>query len=106
MQSLKVLLTIALAVPAALAQEPSRPRIADISSMPSDSVKTTGSCKASTSGYLLNKHGKKMSESEIGKYLVSGLRDGYVITVYPETENGVFVDMKCVAINSSGLSHP
>jgi len=100
MQSAKFLLTIAVALVAAVsAQENLKPTIASISATPSDPAVATGNCNASTSGYLLDKQGKKMTNAELGKYLVSSLRDGYVITAYPETQNGVFVDMKCVAKN-------
>jgi hypothetical protein len=66
MQLLRLLLILTFAV-SAVAQEPSKPRIADISAIPSEPVKARGTCMASMSGYLLNKQGKKMTDSEIGK---------------------------------------
>jgi hypothetical protein len=106
MQLSRILPILALSI-SALAQEPSKPRIADISAVPSDHpVNATGVCTASMSGYLLNKQGKKMTEPEAGKYLVSSLKDGYVITVYPETEGGIFVDMKCIATKPNAPARP
>jgi hypothetical protein len=45
-----------------------------------------------------------MTKAEIGKFVDSSLRNGYVLTIYPETKRGIFVDMECLATKAP--SHP
>jgi hypothetical protein len=96
MQSLRIVLLCTTLVVVALAQQISKPQISNITMAPSDPISTSGTCTASWAGYVEHK-GKKITEAEIGKFVASRLRDGYILTVYPETANGVFADMKCVA---------
>jgi hypothetical protein len=93
MQLSKLLLAITLTIPI-FAQEPSKPRISNIAAVPSDPASASSKCAASWSGYLEHK-GKKVTDAEISRFVTTSLRDGYVLTIYPETSNGVFVDMAC-----------
>ena len=78
-------------------QEVNRPQISNITVLPSESVVPTGSCTSSTAGYL-EKDGKtELTKVEIGKFVDSSLRDGYVLTIYPKTKRGIFVNMECIA---------
>jgi hypothetical protein len=44
----------------------------------------------------LEKSGRtKMTEAEIAKFVATSLRDGYVLTIYPESKRGIFVNMQC-----------
>jgi hypothetical protein len=97
MQPLKLAL-LALAIPVALAQQASKPQIGKLTGIPSDFA-ASGNCTSSTQGYLtMPKSGKtKLTDAEIMKFIRSNLQNGYVITIYPETANGVFVDMECPA---------
>ena len=78
-------------------QESSKPPISKITVLPSEPITSSGSCTASTAGYLEIKGRTKITKAEIGKFVDSSLRDGYVITIYPETKRGIFVDMECIA---------
>jgi hypothetical protein len=78
---------------AASGQELAKPTISKITVLPSEPIIASGSCTASTAGYLEIKGRTKMTKAEIGKFVDSSLRDGYVITIYPETKRGIFVDM-------------
>ncbi len=104
MQLLKAAL-LTLAIPIALAQQISKPQISNISGRP-DPMPTTATCTASWQGYVEHK-GKKITEAEIGKFVAARLRDGYILTFYPETGNGLFADMKCIATDKpSAPEHP
>jgi hypothetical protein len=80
-----------------LGQELERPRISKITMLPSEPVHVSGNCMASRSGYLEINGRTKLTQAEIGKFVDSSLKDGYVLTVYPETKRGIFVNMECVA---------
>ncbi len=50
-----------------------------------------------------------MTQYEFGKFVNTSLHDGYVLTIYPETNRGIFVNMECVATKpttSEAPSHP
>ncbi len=85
-------------------QESNKPPIAKITVLPSEPVKPTGNCKASISGYLEMEGRTKMTKAEIGNWVDSSLRDGYVVTIYPETKRGIFVNMECT--NAIALATP
>jgi hypothetical protein len=80
-----------------LGQESTRPQISNITALPADAV-PSGNCTASRSGYLETTGKEKMTEAKLAKFVSSSLRDGYVLTMYPETKNGIFVNMQCTAI--------
>jgi hypothetical protein len=86
-------------------QEATKPAISKITVLPPEPISASGSCTASTAGYLEIKGRTKMTKAEMGKFVDSSLRDGYVITIYPETKRGIFVDMECAAIPKAP-SHP
>ena len=87
-------------------QESGKPSIAQITVLPSEPVKPTGNCKADLSGYLEMDGRTKMTKAEIGNWVDSSLRDGYVVTIYPETKRGIFVNMDCTNSMSLPTSHP
>jgi hypothetical protein len=78
-----------------LAQEPVKPRITSITVLPSE-PNPAGNCTASTAGYL-EEHGKteNFSDAELGHMIMSSLRDGYVLTIYPPARRGIFVFALC-----------
>jgi hypothetical protein len=78
------------------AQEPSKPRISSITALPAD-ASPSGNCSASRSGYLETSGKEKITEAKLARFVSSNLRDGYVLTIYPETSNGIFVNMECTA---------
>ena len=80
-------------------QEPTKPAITSVTALPSDPILTTGICTSSRSGYLEAKGRTKLTKAEIGDFIQSSLSEGYAVTIYPETKNGIFVDMECVAAN-------
>jgi hypothetical protein len=92
-------LAITLAIPLfAGGQQASKPQIGKIVGIPSD-FGPSGNCTSSTQGYLtIPKNGRtKLTDAEIGKAIRSDIQNGYVVTTYPETANGIFVDMECLA---------
>lgn len=104
------LFAITLAIPLfAGAQQASKPQIGKVVGLPSDFT-PSGNCASSTQGYLtMPKNGRaKLTDSELGKSIRSALQQGYVITVYPETKNGVFADMECATAKKAteAPSHP
>lgn len=64
---------------------------------PSDKPLHAATCNASYSGYLHNtKTGRPViSEDAIGKFIGEQLREGYVLTVYPPTSRGIWVNSDC-----------
>jgi hypothetical protein len=99
-KSLGILTVAALAV---LAQD--RPRIASITAVPSEPI-PPGKCTYSTSGYLELKDGKTkdFSDAEFGQMILPALRDGYVLTIYPPTKRGIFVNSECRSANKPTAS--
>ena len=82
------------AVLIALAQQLSKPKMT-IAVSPSEPI-ATGSCTVSTSGYLdLNGKTDSFTDEEIGKMIMPALRQGYVLTIYPPTKRGIFVNQEC-----------
>lgn len=109
MRLVLAILMITAAVATSSSQEPTKPAITSITALPSDPILTTGSCTASRSGYLQEKGRTKLTKAEIGEFVRDSLSDGYVVTIYPETKSGIFVDMECVARNpiaAEAPSHP
>jgi hypothetical protein len=105
MQLSKAALLI-LAIPVAFGQQIPKPQLSNVAARPSDPMPTSVTCTASWSGYLQHK-GKKVTDAEISRFVSSSLHDGYVLTMYPETPSGIFVDMVCTAkTQSSALEHP
>jgi len=90
-----------------LAAQESKPQISRITALPGEGPLSPPTCTASRSGYLENS-GKKMTEAEIAAFVTSSLREGYVLTIYPDSKSGIFVDMECPAIQPSNAtpSHP
>jgi hypothetical protein len=80
------------------AQQASKPQIGSVTVLPSDPVVPTGNCKSSTAGYLEQSRQRKMSDKEIGLFVSKSLHDGYIVTVYPATNSGIFVSMACTNI--------
>jgi len=95
-----VLIVVSLCTAVGLiAQQLDKPQIGSITVLPSDPILPSGNCKVSRAGYLEKKGKIEMTKAEIGEFVDSSLRDGYVLTIYPQTKNGIFVNMECVAIS-------
>jgi hypothetical protein len=73
------------------AQQSSKPKISDITIMPSDPIVGSGNCKSSTAGYLE----PNPSAREIEEFVSKSLHDGYIVTVYPAAKRGTFVNLSC-----------
>jgi hypothetical protein len=85
-------------------QELNQPRISNVTVLPSEPVHPSGNCTMSRSGYL-EKNGKtKIKKAEIGNFVDSSLRDGYIVTIYPESTRGIFVNMECIAEKNPAVS--
>jgi hypothetical protein len=95
----------ALSALALSAQESNKPQISTITAVPADAPLSVPTCTASRAGYL-ETNGKKMTEAEIARFVSSSLREGYILTVYPESKNGIFVNMECAARVKATASHP
>jgi hypothetical protein len=85
------------------AQEVNKPQIGSIAGIPADAI-PSGRCAASRAGYFETTGKDKMTEAKLAKFVSSSLRDGYVLTIYPETKNGIFVNMECTAQQPSTAS--
>ena len=85
-------LLISLCLPA---QESAKPTLADIVGVSHDDPLAKPVCGSSTSGYVEKDGRTKLTEAELGRFIRSSLRDGYTLTLYPESKNGIFADMRC-----------
>lgn len=72
-----------------------KPRIGKIVALPSEPPLLPSKCTASRSGYLEKDGRTSLTKAEIGDFVDSSLRDGYVLTIYPQSKRGIFVDMGC-----------
>jgi hypothetical protein len=72
-----------------------KPTISKITVLPSEPVVASGNCKSSTAGYVEIKGRRILTEAEIGKAVAEYLKDGYIVTIYPATMHGTFVDLEC-----------
>jgi hypothetical protein len=72
-------------------QEPTKPKVT-IKGIPSEPI-AAGTCTSSTFGYL-EWNGKRtdFTETEFGHMILPALRQGYVMTIYPPTKRGIFVN--------------
>jgi hypothetical protein len=78
----------------AVAQQTSKPTMT-IAVSPPEPI-TGGACTTSTFGYLdLNGKTSDFTEEELGKMILPALRQGYVLTIYPPTKRGIFVNQEC-----------
>lgn len=76
------------------AQNANKP-IVTMNPHPSEPI-ATGDCKNSSVGYLyLNGKSTDFTDEEFGKMIMPALRQGYVITIYPQTKRGIFVYQEC-----------
>jgi hypothetical protein len=99
MDSLRSLILIPCLMLAAITvsgQEFEKPRIAKIITVPSEPV-LPGNCDSSTAGYLEIEGRTTLTEVEIGRTISSYLKDGYILTVYPPTKSGTFINLECPA---------
>jgi hypothetical protein len=97
MNSLRSLILIPCLMFAAIAvsgQELEKPRIVKIITVPSEPV-LPGNCDSSIAGYLEIKGRTTLTEAEIGHYIAMTQKDGYVLTIYPPTKEGIFVNVEC-----------
>jgi len=76
-------------------QQLEKPRISNITTLPSEPI-LAGNCKSSTAGYLeMPSRRTDLTDAEIGHSISKALKDGYIITVYPKTKRGIFVNYEC-----------
>ena len=76
------------------AQKPQQPKITIVGA-PSEPI-PTGTCTSSTFGYLeLNGKTVEFTDAEFGQMIMPALRQGYVLTIYPPTKRGIFVNQEC-----------
>jgi hypothetical protein len=81
-----------------IAGQNSKPAIVSIKTLPSIAVPNgPWACTAGSAGYLEVNGRTKLTDSEIGKIVSQSLRDGYTLTLYPQTKLGIFVDAECNA---------
>src|SRR5260370_13129197 len=78
---------------------PEARRVRRVAILPSEET-PPGSGNASTAGYLEIGDRTELTEAEIGQYIVTALRDGFVVTIYPATKRGVFVNANCVSASA------
>lgn len=74
--------------------QPEKPQVT-IMGVPSEPT-PPGTCTSSTFGYLeLNGKRTGFTDAEFGQMILPALRQGYVITIYPPTKRGIFVNQEC-----------
>jgi hypothetical protein len=92
-----LIFTLGLLACALLAQRSDdRPKIGSVIALPSERI-PPGSCKASTAGYLEVSGRTVLTKPEVGQYVTDALREGYILTIYPATKRGIFVNAECVS---------
>lgn len=91
----KYLISIALVSVAlfAVSQQTQKP-LMTISVAPPEPI-AAGTCTSSTSGYLDLNGKTEFTEDEFGKMILPALRQGYVLTIYPPTKRGIFINQEC-----------
>jgi|ERR1017187_2196810 hypothetical protein len=77
-----------------LGQQPNKPTISKITAVPSEPI-PKGTCTSSTAGYLEKAGRTNLTDAEIGKSVFGALRQGYIVTIYPPTKRGIFVNFEC-----------
>jgi hypothetical protein len=89
-----------------MAQEPTKPSISSVAVLPSEPPAPSGNCAVSRAGYL-EKDGKTdITQAEIWKMISAYLRDGYVVTIYPQTKRGTFVNLECPSKSTTAPKRP
>lgn len=78
-----------------VSQKSGKRRIPTVTTVNSELPLSLATCKISYSGYLEMDGGTKLTETEIGNFVNSNLREGYVLTIYPQSKSGIFVNMEC-----------
>lgn len=77
------------------AQQPGSSSKISITGVPSEPI-TPGTCTSSTFGYVeLNGKRADFSDADFGSAIKSALRQGYVLTIYPPTKSGIFINQEC-----------
>jgi len=94
--ALKAVSIVALLILVLPGQDATRRPNVSIVGIPSEPI-VPGSCKSSTAGYLEKAGNHDLTEPEIGHYIMAKLREGYILTVYPQTKRGIFVDFECTS---------
>lgn len=75
-------------------QEPSKPAISRITTLPGEPI-PPGDCVSSSAGYLEKTGRTKLTEREIGQAVSDAMKHGYVVTIYPPSKRGIFVNFEC-----------
>lgn len=79
-------------------QKTSKPTLSEIEGVPSGQIVPSGTCNASTQGYLEISHRTNLSSTQIGQLISKFLKKGYVVTIYPPRKRGIFVRMECTNV--------
>jgi len=97
MQNLRCYLGImAVATVSVLAQNaPNTDKVTVKVGGPSQPPLAIASCKESSYGNLHHSHRTKLTPEEIGEYISRVIQGGNIVTVYPETKDGIFVYARC-----------
>jgi hypothetical protein len=76
------------------AQEVGKPNLT-ISGAPSEPL-SIGTCEFSTFGYIeIGGRRADFDDAKFGKEIKAALLKGYVLTIYPPTKSGIFVNQEC-----------
>lgn len=62
---------------------------------PSEPPLKAASCKQSSYGNLHNGDRTRLTPEEIGEYVTRVIKEGTIITIYPESDSGIFVYARC-----------
>ena len=90
-----VVLTSAIAAVAVAGE----PQTVTVTELPPEAI-PTGTCSASTSGYLGivgrdKKERTKLTDQEIGEYVRKSLAQGYSVALYPQVSGKIFTQETC-----------
>jgi hypothetical protein len=82
-----------------LAQGPNKPNLTSVHIIPSEPPVERAQCTSSRSGYLqmIGDGRAQLTDTEVGRHVLARLREGYIVTLYPPSKSGIFVDADCPA---------
>jgi hypothetical protein len=77
-----------------IAQQPNKNRITVTVGPGGDPIHPS-TCKSSVLGYLEIGGRTNLTPTEMGQYVLDRIGKGFVLTIYPETKNGIAVSADC-----------
>jgi hypothetical protein len=77
-----------------IGQEATTPKIGSITTLPSEPI-LTGTCSSSYAGYLEKAGRTILRDNEVGHVVSKAIKHGYIVTIYPHTKRGIFVNFEC-----------